>query len=121
MPAHIIPSKREAYADFLRNLAEDGQPQTAEVLATLLFDADRVARLVEQVATLTERVDSLETECANLRTLAEGAYEARDFMAGVPADGFRFEMEDERDREARLSAEQILTERRNRDSLSIAS
>jgi hypothetical protein len=75
MSANIIPSKREAYAAFLRNLAADGQPQTAEVLATLLFDADRVASLVEQVARLTEQVDALTTDRDNARTLAEAAME----------------------------------------------
>jgi hypothetical protein len=123
MSAHIIPSKREAYAEFLKNLAADGQPDTAEVLATLLYDADRVAVLVEQVARLTEQVDALTTDLDNARTLAEAALErvevleqraGGDMMANVPT------VEDERDAAAWLSYQQALAERRNR-SLPVAS
>jgi predicted Zn-ribbon and HTH transcriptional regulator len=137
MRAHIIPSKREAYAEFLKNLAADGQPQTAEVLATLLYDADRVASLVEQVARLTQQVDALELECDNLRTLATARADG-DMMAGVEPEpscgkckgsGFAFYMDEigdgyvdacDRCEAGRLAYQQMRTSDRNR-SLPVAS
>lgn len=43
------------------------------------------------------------------------------FMAGVEPVGYRFEMEDERDTEARASFRQRVAEHRSREDLSVAS
>lgn len=132
MPAHIIPSKREAYAAVCNTLETNGDGSLAEVLRALLYDADRVASLVAQVATLTEQVDSLTTEVDNLRVMVYGRADG-DLMAGVEPDWTEVSGPACRicgshapdatlcDECVDLMAEQAATEARSRDSLSIAS